>query len=211
MVRIDPETNEVISTLSTRKMPIQGRLISSAGKLWLIDESGKALTGVDLRSEKPEAELRLPGVCPQLASQPAEGDATLWAVCPAEDKLLRIDPAVPEVTGEVELAGADNASVGEDVWVAFEGGVAQVDPESLEVLAVYELYARFGGAIHATDDEVWVREAEGHFLGRIDPDQQEIVETIEAPDLPSGGDVLVVGDSVWATAYDQSTIVQLTR
>ena len=150
-------------------------------------------------------------MCPQLASQPADENETLWAVCPPEDKLLRIDPAVPEITGEVELAGADNASVGEDVWVAFEGGVAQVDPESLEVLAVYEAYARFGGAIHATDDEVWVREAEGHFLVRIDPDEQQIVETIEAPDLPSGGDVLVIGDSVWATAYDQSTMVQLKR
>jgi streptogramin lyase len=212
IIRIDPESNEVVSTLSTRKMPAQGRLVSSAEKLWLITDSGKQLTGVDLRTEKPGAELRLPGVCPQLASQSANEDETLWAVCPAEDKLLRIDPGGgPEVTGEVELAGADNASVGEDVWVAFEGGVAQVDPESLQVLAVYELHARFGGAIHATDDEVWVREAEGHFLARIDPDQQQIVETIEAPDLPSGGDVVVIGDSVWATAYDQSTMVQLTR
>ena len=138
VVRIDPKTNEVVSTLSTRKIPEQGRLISSAGKLWLVDSSGERLTGIDLRSEKPDSELRLPGVCPQLASQPADEDATLWAVCPIEDKLLRIDPAVPEITGEVELGGADNASVGEDVWVAFEGGVAQVDPESLEVLAVYE-------------------------------------------------------------------------
>ena len=37
VVRIDPKTNEVVSTLSTRKIPEQGRLISSAGKLWLVD------------------------------------------------------------------------------------------------------------------------------------------------------------------------------
>jgi hypothetical protein len=210
VVRIDPETNKVVSTLSTRKTPAQGRLVTSAGKLWLIDGSGKRLTGVGLRSEEPDAELRLPGVCPQLARQPAD-EETLWAVCPFEDKLVRIDPAVPEITGEVELAGVDNATVGEDVWAAFEGGVAQVDAESLEVRAVYEVHARFGGNVYASDDEVWAREADGHFLVRIDPDEQRIVETIEAPALPSGGDVLVIGDSVWATAYNQSTMVQLKR
>ncbi len=98
-----------------------------------------------------------------------------------------------------------------DVWVAFDGGIAQVDPESLDVKAVYELAARFGGAIHATGDEVWVREKGGHFLARIDPAGERIVETIEAPKLSSGGDVIVIGDSVWATAYDQSTMVELRR
>jgi hypothetical protein len=56
-----------------------------------------------------------------------------------------------------------------------------------------------------------VREQEGHFLARIDPVEQRIVETIEAPQLPSGGDVVVVGDSVWATAYSDETVVQLKR
>ena len=36
-------------------------------------------------------------------------------------------------------------------------------------------------------------------------------EVIEAPKLTSGGDVVVIGDSVWATAYDDSTMVQLRR
>ena len=211
IVRIDPKTNEVVSELSTRKIPDQGRLVSSAGQLWLLTDSGRRLTGVDVRNEKPASELRLPATCMQLASQPATEDTSLWAVCPIDGLLLRIDPTVPEITGEVELAGADNASVGEDVWVAFEGGIAQVDPESLEVLAVYELYARFGGSIHASEEEVWVREEDGRFLARIDPAEQRIVETIEAPQLPSGGDVVVINDSVWATAYNQSTIVQLER
>ena len=210
VVRIDPERNEVVSTLSTRKVPEQGRLISAAGRLWLLTDDGETLTGVDLETEKPTAELSLGTQCGQIASQPPDQE-TLWVLCPIDGLVLRIDPTVPEITGELELDGAEHASVAGDVWVGFDDGVAQVDPESLEVNAVYGLAALFGGSVHATEDEVWVREEGGHFLARIDPAAQRIAETIEAPKLPAGGDVIVIGDSVWATAYDQSTIVELSR
>ena len=59
VVGIDPETNEVTSTLATRKIADQGRLISSAGKLWLLTGSGEQLTGIDLRTEEPASKLRL--------------------------------------------------------------------------------------------------------------------------------------------------------
>ena len=210
VVRIDPDTNEVVSTLSTRKLADQARLVSAADRLWLLTRSGEELTGIDLETEKPTAELDLGTRCTQIASQPPD-EETLWVACPFDGRLLRVDPTVPEITGEVELEDADHASVAGDVWVAFDGGLAQVDPESLDVRAVYEVAARFGGAVFATGDEVWVREEGGHFLVRIDPAAERIVETIEAPKLSSGGDVIVIGDAVWATAYDQSTIVQLRR
>lgn len=210
VVRIDPDANKVVSTLSTRKVPEQGRLISAAGQLWLLTDSGETLTGIDLETEKPTSELPLGTRCLQIASQPPD-EETLWALCPFDGFLLRIDPTVPEVTGRLELAGAAHASVADDVWVAFDDGIAQVDPESLDVTAVYDLSVRYGGASYATEDEVWVREDSGNFLARIDPAEQRVVETIQAPKLPSSGDVIVIADSVWATAYDQSTIVQLRR
>lgn len=210
VVRIDPATDEVVSTLATRKAPEQGRLVSAAGQLWLLTDEGETLTGVDLETEKPTSELRLGTRCSQIASQ-APNRETLWVTCPFDGVVLRVDPKGPEITGEVELDGAEHASVADDVWVAFDEGVAQVDQESLDVDAVYGLAALFGGSVHATDEAVWVREEGGHFLARIDPAAQRIVETIEAPELPAGGDVITIGDSVWATAYDQSTIVELSR
>ena len=210
VVRIDPDTDKVVSTLATRKIPEQGRLISAAGRLGLLTDEGETLTGVDLETEKPVSKLSLGARCAQLAGQDP-GAETLWALCPSDGMVLRIDPKVPEITGELELDGAEHASVAEDVWVAFDEGIAQVNPKSLEVEAVYGLAALFGGSVYATGDEVWVREEGGHFLARIDPADERISETIEAPKLPSGGDVIVIGDSVWATAYDQSTIVELRR
>jgi hypothetical protein len=77
------------------------------------------------------------------------------------------------------------------------------------VIAVYGLYPRYGGSIFAADGAVWVREEDKHFLSRIDPSEQRVVETIAAPDLTSGGDVVVIGDAVWATAFDDQTLVAL--
>ncbi len=207
VVRIDPERNEVVSTLKTKKLPDQGRIVSAADQVWLLTDAGVRLTGVDLASEKEATEVRLGETCTDLAAS----GTTLYAVCPIDGHVLRIDAEAGEVTAEGVFEGARTASVNGDLWVGFEGGVAQVDPQSLEIRTLYDVQAAFGGAVFAADDEVWVRQEGGPFLTRIDPDEERIVETIEAPKLPSGGDVIVIGNSVWASAYDDGTVVQLRR
>jgi streptogramin lyase len=205
VVRIDPATNKITDTVQVDKLPDQGRIVSAAGHLWVLTDRGNMLTGIDLGDNKPSTEIPLESACVDLAA----AGTTLWVTCPIDDLVLRVDAEAGEVNGEVELAGAQNAAVGQDLWVGFEGGVAQVDPSALEVTAVYDVSPRLGGSIFAGPDAVWVREEDGSFLTRIDPAEQRIVETIEAPDIPSGGDVIVIDDSVWATAYDDATLVQL--
>jgi len=56
---------------------------------------------------------------------------------------------------------------------------------------------------------VWVR-AGNPFLTQIDPEAHRVVRVIEAPDLPSGGDVVSDGTRVWTSAYDDGTVVGLT-
>jgi hypothetical protein len=55
-----------------------------------------------------------------------------------------------------------------------------------------------------------VRQDGGPFLTRIDPSSHEIVQTIKAPDLPSGGDIVEIDGSLWATAFDDATLVELS-
>ena len=205
LIRIDPRKDSIAATIEADKLLDQGRLVSAADHLWVLTDAGNELTGIDLKSNKPATTIALPAACVDVATD----GAVLWVTCPQDDLLLQIDAGAGEVTDELELAGAQNASVSDQVWVGFEGGVAQIDPDTLEVVAVYGVYPRLGGSIFATPDAVWVREEDEHFLTHIDPAAQEIVETIEAPKLPSGGDVVVVGDSVWATAYDDTTLVEV--
>jgi streptogramin lyase len=205
IVRIDPDLEEVDATVKVDKLPDQGRLVSAAGHVWVLTDSGDELTGVDAETATVSTTLALPSSCVDLAAS----ETTVWATCPLDGKVLRIDAEAGAIDGELELPGATNAAVAADFWVGFEGGVAQVDPESLEVIAVYGLYPRYGGSIFAADGAVWVREEDKHFLSRIDPSEQRVVETIAAPDLTSGGDVVVIGDAVWATAFDDQTLVAL--
>jgi hypothetical protein len=203
---IDPQSNEVAATVKVDKLLDQGRLVTAEDQVWVVTDGGERLTGIDVATHKPSTTITLPGTCADLAAS----QSTLWATCPQEDLLLRIDAVAGEVTDQLELAGAQNASVADDVFVGYEGGVAQIDPETLEVLAVYGVYPRLGGSIFATPDAVWVREEGGdRFLTQIDPVAQEFVQAIVAPQIPSGGDVAVAGDSVWATAYDDDVLVRI--
>jgi hypothetical protein len=205
LMRIDPATNEVAATVRVDKSQNQGRLVSAAGRLWVLTDEGDALTAIDPESNSPSTTIPLDAGCDDLA---ASGD-TVWAMCGLFERVLRIDVGAEEITGQLELPGAALGAVGDDLWVAFDGGLAQVDPESLEVVAVYDVHPALEGAVFAAADSVWVRQRGGPFLTRIDPVARRVVETIEAPALPSGGDVIVVGDSVWATAFEDEALVQL--
>ena len=207
VVRIDPETNKVVSELKTRKMIDQGRLISAAGNLWLLGEGGDRLIGIDLKTEREAAEVKLGETCTDLAGGSTE---TLFVMCPIDGHVLRVDPKTAEIVGEGEFPGVRTGWFNGDLWVGFDEGTAQVDPESLEVEALYETFPAFEGRVFATEDAVYTREGAGaNFLTQIDPDSQQITEIVEAPKLKSGGDVLVIGDSVWTTTYDNSVVHEL--
>lgn len=207
LVQIDPESDSITKELKSDNIPDQSRLADAAGRLWVITDSGKQLSAIDPETGRPSSELKLPGRCTDLARSE---DKAMWVLCPLENRVLKVDHAAGEITDELELGEPRTAAATEEeLWVGFEGGIAQIDAETLEVSAVYEIYPRYGGSIFASDDAVWVREEDGHFLTHIDPVKQVVVETIEAPKLPSGGDVLVIEDTVWATAFDDSTLVQV--
>ena len=55
---------------------------------------------------------------------------------------------------------------------------------------------------------VWIRTSPT-FLTRIDPATSRVVETITAPDYDRGGDVIGVGDAVWASDSDNGVVVHL--
>ena len=206
LIRIDPDTNSIVATVEVKdKLPEQGRLVSAAGRLWVITDAGERLTPVDLESNEPSQPVKLDSKCIDLSV----AGSTLFATCPFDDRVLKIDAKTGKVVGDVELAGARNSSVGADLWVGYDGGVAQVDTKALEVKAVYEGDPSVGGAIFATPNAVWFRSPGDPILTLVDPRADRIVETIKARNLPSGGDVIVTAGSVWATAADDNALVQL--
>jgi hypothetical protein len=124
----------------------------------------------------------------------------LWAACPLDDVVVRVDPAGRQVTARAGgLEKARWVAAADDVWVAFDDGLARIDPDTKEVRDAVDVKAR-DGTLFATDDAVWVRSADP-FLRRVDPATMELVEEITT-DSRAGGAVTVASDSVWASAPD---------
>ena len=87
--------------------------------------------------------------------------------------------------------------------------MAQIDPESLSVDAVYDVQLNYGGSMLVTDDSVWVRCGDGPFLIGIDPTKQRITAIVTDKNLLSGGNIVVVDGQLWTTAFDDAALVRL--
>ncbi len=203
--RIDASTNRVTDRLLVPMRSDQGHLVVASKRLWIITRSGNSIAGINLEDDKLGEPIPLGASCTDLAA----ADPIVWAVCPAENQVLRVDTGTGQVTGRLGLPEPRTAAVRDHLWVGFKGGVAQVNPESLSIDAVYDVQPGPGGGIWAGTDRVWVRCDGGPFLIGIDPDARRVVASVTADDLLSGGDVVGVGHQLWATAYDDSTLVRL--
>ena len=208
VMRIDPETNDIAATIEVPKINEQGRLPSSGDQVWLLTGDGDRLAGLSEKTEKLGQPIDLGTFCTDVADR-VDG-STLWVVCASEGVLLRVDLEKKKVTGKVtNLPLAASVTMGEDVWVGFEKGLARIDPTSLDVTMLQAGVTP--DRIRATGDHVWVREEGGTaFLSRVDAASAEVGQVIAADDLKSGGDVIEVEDAVWATSYDDLTVLRLT-
>src|SRR5262245_2383896 len=206
LLPIDPRSN-------TAGKPVHGSILSdqiflpwSGGMLWTIRGDGKTLDGRSSDGSVATS-VDLKAFCTDLAGS----ETVLIALCPTDTRVVFIDPRQAKVVGHVRLEDPRRGAVADSAWVGYEGGTAQIDPKTLEVMAKYDVVPELEGAVWASDTDVWVRTAGGEpFLTHIDPTTQEIVETVDAPQFTSGGDVLELGDDLWVTAYDDQLVATMS-
>ncbi len=205
LVRIDPADN-TFTTTDLPKVNEQGRLASSNGLLWVLTGDGDRLEGVSDQGEVTEV-IDLGAFCTDTADTADAG--VLWVVCSYDGAALRVDLEAGEVTGQVTgLPGAAHVSVASAVWVAYEEGLARVDPDALEVVGTIPLDV---GSIRAMDDRVWVRGSGDAFLSLVDPDRGEVTTRLGSPEVTGGGDVVQHEGRVWVSAYDDGVLLRLAR
>jgi streptogramin lyase len=208
IIRIDPKINDITATLDIPKLNEQGRLIAAAGHLWLLTGDGAELTGVSLKDNSLSDPIKLGAYCTDLA---VGDDESLWVVCASDGSLLRVQPDTGEVTGRVTgLPLAANAAVADDVWVISDEGLARIDTETLDVIALYGIYGGVTTGIRAYPDAVWIRQ-ESPFLTQIDPRSGEVVKVIHSRSLTSSGDVIEMGNKLWTAAYDDQRLIRLRK
>ena len=205
VTRIDSATGKAEEPVEMSYLGDETRFPSIGDRLWAIDAEGETLVGRSEPGSDDAVEIDLGGICTDVNGI----GQTVWLACPTDGRVLAVDIDKKRVVADVRLDDPRQVAVGDDeVWVGTAAGVVSLDPESSKVTGLYDVSPGLNGAIWATGDTVWVR-SEDPFLTQIDPASRRVVRVVEAPDLSSGGDVVSDGTSVWASAYDDGTVVRL--
>lgn len=203
VVRLDPQTGQVVATLAVGKAASQGHLVTAFDRLWILTGDGSTLVGVDPGSGAPVTTIPLGARGTDLAV----GEAGLWVVSQLDGQVLRIDPAG---TVALRVTGVERpiaVAVSDQVWVGAAGGTSRIDPDTGEIQASSAVGTGLDGGVAVAPDGVWVRSAE-RFLVRLDPDTAAPVGGVTA-DVESSGDVVVAFDSVWTSAFDDAALFRV--
>lgn len=209
LVRHDPTVGGAADRIGVPRLSDQTRFVSSHNLVWVINAEATGLTGLDRTTGAAGTAIKLGAFCTDLARPLGHDRNVVYAVCPTDGLVLAVDVAAGKVTRRLHLADPRAATVATDLWVGFADGLAQVDPRSLEVEAVYDLDLGLYGEIWADSHDVWVRAPGSEMLTHIDPRRHRFLETLTSSAYPSGGDVLIFGDTLWTTASDDGVVLKV--
>ena len=203
VVRLDPETLEVLDRVRIDKVFDQLTLPVVDGRVWALSGTGDRLTYLDTATRRRRT-WPLDERCFQLA---ATADR-VYATCLLSDVVLALDATTGEVLARADVPHPGNVSaIGDQVWVSTGKGLQQFSAD-LQPLATYEgLAAGPEGDVVATTDAVWVRQAAG-FLFRLDLATGSSTQYVADP-VPSGGSVLVTEDVVWTSAFNDNVVYRV--
>ena len=209
LARHEPALGGPADQIGVSRISDQTRFVPSHDLLWVIDADATRLLGLDRASGDAVATIDLGTFCIDLARPLDCVRGVVYAICPTDGLVLAVDVVAGKVTGRLQLADPRAATIAQDLWVAYADGLAQVDPSTLEVVAVYDVDLGLYGEIWADSHDVWARASGNAMLTHIDPRQHRFLETLTSSAFPSAGDVLVTGDSLWTTASDDGVLLKV--
>ena len=88
LARVDGKTFKVMATIPAGVSHDSGVVAATADSVWLLTDDKSTLSRIDPDQNAVVGELRVFAGCHSLVF----GEAALWLACPAENKVLRIDP-----------------------------------------------------------------------------------------------------------------------
>lgn len=203
--RVEPWGNTVDLVVEVDKAMEQGTLPIAFDHVWVLTDDGNSLSGVGLFTGTVDRQFDLPVDCAELAA----GEDALWAACPDDGVVLKIDPLDgSELARADDLPGTRNLAAGNAIYAGFNGGTARLDPETAMVTGAVNIGpGTSAGELETSQGVVWVR-AEGTLLRSFDGRSLSFLDEITAPEN-SGGDVLFAYDSVWTSAYTEGVVYRL--
>jgi YVTN family beta-propeller protein len=154
VVRVDPETNEVVATIQVGNDP--SAIATGDGAVWVADSVDNTVTRID--STRPNAVTAVVPVGRAPAAI-AAGTNGVWVANTGEDTISRIDPDTATVVARINVGRRPTGvAVGAGgVWVANSvgGTVSRIDPKTNRVAETVELGEAPQG-VTVSAGSVWV-------------------------------------------------------
>jgi YVTN family beta-propeller protein len=204
---VDPSTSRVKATVGVGRRPVA--VVAGAKAIWALDRDGD-VARIDPTSESVTATIAAgtPAADTAAAWIPspslAATGAAVWVAEPATgDTITRIDPRGAVVatihTGHIPLALAASADL---AWVANQDGtLTRLDAASGHLLTRPTGASRSSSSGHADlavasgPSGIWVADAIGQVVRRIDPTSGRVVAAIRLGLRPAG--LAVTATAVW--------------
>src|SRR5262245_50038458 len=105
LLRVDPKKWEVSAKIAAGVGKASHIVAASSDSIWLFSDDRTTLSRIDPDQNQVVAEIRLPAGCSALTF----GESALWAACPTEDRVLRINPQTNLVEKRIEVAARPRA------------------------------------------------------------------------------------------------------
>ncbi len=193
LVRIDPQTNTVVATISIASGP--GEVAIAQGAVWVANATAGTLSRIDSQTNRVVATITLPAKNGRDGVAVAVSPGAVWVNDTVDDALIRIDPQTNRVVATIpNQFGPSDISFGAGAtWVSTftdpTHGLTRIDPQTNQVQARLDVGSTAGlqcTAVVALAQTVWaVALIPGNgpsvVLKRIDPDTNTVRATISVP------------------------------
>ena len=212
VVRVDPATNRVVSTLALDHASDAGIAVGG-GAVW----SASSDTGVVSRRELPGGRLTATGEGPARPVALAFGMEAVWSLSGGRENfqpaipgtVARIDPTSLSVTSSAQVGPSpQDLAVGNGaVWAVDAGdrAVVRIDAATVSITDRIPLPGLLT-SITVSRTGVWVLDTAGGVLFRIDPDERTVTGSIEVGPAPVA--VSAEQEAVWVVRSD-GTILRI--
>jgi streptogramin lyase len=198
LVRVDPRSGKVTATIGTGTGSAVRAVAANPDSVWLLSDDKTTLSRIDPEQNAVVSELRLPAKCNSVQF----AEAALWVTCPAEGRVLRIEPKTNLVTQRIEVAEPVAQAFGEGtVWVLSrkEGKVMRIDPKTNKVSTTIETgIPNAEGSLAFGEGSVWLS-APGFPITRINPATDKVTQQFAGV---GHGDLYTGATAVWL--FDQN-------
>ena len=207
VVRVDAKTAKITATLAVGASDVPVGIAATPDSVWMLTDDKATLSLIDLDLNAIAGEICLPSDCNSLAF----AEASLWVTCPAENRILRINPVTNLVEKHIEVSASPRAlaSGGGSVWVLCEkdGKIDRIDPKTNKVIKTIDLLTPgAGGNLAFGEGFLWVTQT-GFPLTRIDPksDEEKVVQQFWGD---GGGFISVSTGAVWLSNTAHGTVTR---